>query len=114
MPKRYPLPQALPAAVDVPLSPLDERQPSVLEDPVVEPAGVVDHDHEQPAGPGLGTGVGEALLGPGDGDGYLALTSLLPPREISQAANTPAIAPQKCPCHDTPGVPGSTPSRTLP
>jgi hypothetical protein len=40
----------------------------------------------------VGTGVGDALLGPGDGDGYRALTSLLLPREINQAAKTPATA----------------------
>jgi hypothetical protein len=40
----------------------------------------------------VGTGVGEAILGPGVGDGYRALMSLLPLREISQAANTPATA----------------------
>jgi hypothetical protein len=41
----------------------------------------------------VGSGEGEtAILGPGVADGYLALMSLLPPREINHAANTPATA----------------------
>ena len=35
-------------------------------------------------------------------------------RATSQAANTPASAPDRCPCHETPSCPGSTPSRMPP
>jgi len=41
----------------------------------------------------VGSGEGDAtILGPGVEDGYLALISLLPLREINHAANTPATA----------------------
>jgi hypothetical protein len=41
----------------------------------------------------VASGEGEAMtLGPGVEDGYFALTSLLPLREINHAANTPATA----------------------
>jgi hypothetical protein len=43
--------------------------------------------------PLVGSGEGEdTILGPGVEEGYLALMSLLPLREINHAANTPAMA----------------------
>src|SRR3954468_1703565 len=35
-------------------------------------------------------------------------------RDVSHAVTMPASAPNRCPCHEIPGLPGSRPSSVLP
>src|SRR5215217_2245867 len=73
----------------------------------------------QPADSGVEDADGRSCRTHGVRYGFFTATlrrsrSLRSGPESRYAAKTPAMAPHRWPCHETPGVPGNTPKSTLP